>query len=307
MTVYEEERPLRVEAVATTPAARVSLAGALLDKGHMTLAEREVRMALHENPESAQGHLVLGLIAMRRSQWAEAAARLYLAVRLDPSSAAAWVALAQVERQRRHPEAALPAVAGALRCCDEAGERANLLVLRGEVLAELGRGEEAMRSVRQALALVPDSDGAHRVMARLLWAAGDWKAARQHAERAIRLNPAAGPVRQILGDALYESGDFGAALWQYTLSLPSSPRGYRRAASWNEEQGYLEEALSLLRSAVFLHPDDIATWLALARVYARLHREAEAIALCEVVLRREPDHAEARGLRERIQAARAAS
>jgi predicted O-linked N-acetylglucosamine transferase (SPINDLY family) len=132
-----------------------------------------IGQAVSEAPDSAPAHVNLGnaLLMQRRAREAEAAFRRALA--LDPREADAAFNLGNLLRGERQPAAAEAAYAEALaRNPHHAGALANLANLRlaqqrtaeaarafgelGNLLQDLGRGEEAADAYRKSLALAPD-------------------------------------------------------------------------------------------------------------------------------------------------------
>ncbi|MGH9371383.1 MAG: tetratricopeptide repeat protein, partial [Vicinamibacterales bacterium] len=79
-------------------------------------------------------------------------------------------------------------------------------------LLNLGRTDEAMTSVREAIRLEPDNGQAHQALARALWVGrGDFTAAIPEFERAIELNPDAGYTYLQLALLLAWEGQFARA------------------------------------------------------------------------------------------------
>lgn len=63
----------------------------------MSDREAEFKALVAEFPDSPMGHFSLGKLYLEGQRWAEAAAALGEAVRLDPTYAAAWVALGDAQ------------------------------------------------------------------------------------------------------------------------------------------------------------------------------------------------------------------
>jgi tetratricopeptide (TPR) repeat protein len=72
-------------------------------------------------------------------------------------------------------------------------ELADAHMWLGMALVNLGRVDEGIASIREAIRLEPDNGQAHQALARALWVGqGDFAAALPEFERAIKLNPEAG-------------------------------------------------------------------------------------------------------------------
>jgi eukaryotic-like serine/threonine-protein kinase len=82
----------------------------------------------------------------------------------------------------------------------------------GSALLGLGRTDEAIRSIQEALKLEPDNGQAHQALARAYWVGkGDFASAIPEFERAIELNPQAGYSYLQLGLLLAWEGKFERA------------------------------------------------------------------------------------------------
>jgi tetratricopeptide (TPR) repeat protein len=82
----------------------------------------------------------------------------------------------------------------------------------GAALLNLGRVDEAMASMREAIRLEPDNGQAHQALARAYWVGkGDFAAAIPEFERAIALNPDAGYSYLQLGLLLAWEGQYERA------------------------------------------------------------------------------------------------
>jgi adenylate cyclase len=83
----------------------------------------------------------------------------------------------------------------------------------GSALLNLGRTDEAIAEIHEALRLEPDNGQAHQSLARALWVGkGDFAAAIPEFERAIELNPEAGYSYLQLGLLLAWEGQYERAI-----------------------------------------------------------------------------------------------
>jgi tetratricopeptide (TPR) repeat protein len=104
------------------------------------------------------------LLAERGENLDEAARWIESALELDPTFEANFAeSLAFVELRRGHAEAALRASDRGLAAAPRPALQAALLSRRGEALARLGRPQEALQSLRQALSLAAEGPTAQRV------------------------------------------------------------------------------------------------------------------------------------------------
>jgi tetratricopeptide (TPR) repeat protein len=82
----------------------------------------------------------------------------------------------------------------------------------GAALLNLGRTDEAMAAIREAIRIEPDNGQAHQALARAFWVGkGDFASAIPEFERAIELNPEAGYSYLQLGLLLAWEGQYARA------------------------------------------------------------------------------------------------
>jgi len=199
------------------------------------------------------------------------------AIELDPGFAQAHAGLADAcyffvqwhldEAHAEHYRAeALAASEEALRLDPDLAEAR---VSRGNVLAALGRSEEAERDLRRAIELNPSLPDARYFYARHLFAAGRMaESAREFAE-AARLDPEAYSslgllvtVQKALGDraAAAATAARGLAAVERRLRLnPDDGRAIYMGGTLDVEFGDRARGLERLARALELHPGDFST------------------------------------------------
>jgi len=259
--------------------ARAALAGKLVMSGHESRALSELDAALWENPELAEASALKGLILLRRADYAGAIRCLRLAVLLDDELLLGWVALAQALRGCGDLASALSATDRALEL-DGASSSSHLL--RGILLWELGRRDEAHEAFRTAVEWDPNSAAARHHLALALAESGKSDEALQEVTAAEMRNPLVTQNRVLMGDLRRNRGDLQAALNDYVDVAFSrfSVDALTRAAELLAERGLLSESLRILRMALTLEPERVETYLSIARIYVNQHRYGEARAMC---------------------------
>ncbi len=133
----------------------------------------------------------------------------------------------------------------------------------GRLLAERGRGDEAIREYRAALAIDPRLRAAHNNLGNELARRGQIEPAIEHYEEALRIDPGYTQAHTNLGVVLTASGRAEAALRHFETALK-------------------------------LAPDSVAALYGSGAALAALHRWEEAAARFTAALRLEPGHAKAR-------------
>lgn len=153
-----------VASESTNPAARRELAAALAADGQIDRALAEYEASLTLAPDSAESHNDVGLLYLRRRDYARAEAAFRSAARLDPKSAAAFHNLGLVHSARGEGAGAEAAYRNAIardgRMVEAWGNLAALL-------ASTNRRLEAIASLKALLEIDPEVEVAQRMLAEL--------------------------------------------------------------------------------------------------------------------------------------------
>jgi TPR repeat protein len=136
---------LHVEVDATD--ARLRLADLLYQVGDADAAIDEYRTLLRFHPDTALGHLGLGIALMAKQDWRTALAELQEAARLDPSLVQAHFSMGTIHYTRGSPLAAAKAYREALRLKPDFAEAHYRL---GLVLKMTGQDKEAAQEFESA-------------------------------------------------------------------------------------------------------------------------------------------------------------
>jgi Tfp pilus assembly protein PilF len=264
----------------------------------------------------------MGLLLERRGNEAGAEAEFRRAVALNPAHAGANLELARGALAERHYGRALEHLAVVLR-----QEPDNTAALEALALAHLGLGhlDQAEQPARRMVRLAPGSAGAWRALGQVLKDRATPSAlseAEQAYRRALQLAPDSSELHQQLGMISFSRGDYAraAAELQRAIDLhplnrqpyPTLMQCYRRlgmtarAERLGAEYRKIDEmdlATAPLEYSVWAMPENIALRMRLARLYQRYRRPDLARAQVERVLALNPNHAEARQLREHLKVA----
>ena len=161
------------EAVRLSPqlidSVAIEIAKLELDLGHLKEAELNAQQAMKLNP--AESHLLMAGVASARKDWAAAEREARLAVgREDRPRIPALVVLAKVlVEQGRLPEALATVDRANSRIAqDGAPPVATLASTRGDILARMGRVQEAEAAFRQEIRSFPTTTDAYTRLAILL-------------------------------------------------------------------------------------------------------------------------------------------
>ena len=189
---------------------RLRLATQRLSSGDLATAEREAKMLLKDNPDSADAYTLLAVVRSRQGNPAQAGDYYKRAAELAPSQGGvlnnygAWLcanefpaeALVWFDRALAAPGYATPGAA---------------LANAGGCALKAGQYERAGRDLRQALSLDPDNPYALASMAKNEYRQGRYFEARAFTERRLAAAPADPDMLQLASDIESKLGDKAAA------------------------------------------------------------------------------------------------
>ncbi len=262
-----------------------------------------------QRPHSARGETNLALALIDEGKTAEAIPHFLVALRLDPNEpiirndyATALLAIGQIdeaiaqfqETLRRAPDYA-PArkslglitqhqfrtelehsqTALAAHPDDPAAH-----VSFAQLLADMGRRDEAITHYQQALRLDPNNASAHYNLANLLAEYGRDDQALSHYSAAARLTPNDTRIQINLGNLFLKQARWDKAIAAYTEALrvdPTAFEAHNNIAIALANRGDLAQATAHFREVARLKPDDPDIHRELAEVLDRqgLHNEAQ--------------------------------
>jgi adenylate cyclase len=159
-----------------------------------TRADKLIREALEQEPNSAQAHATKGLLRRIQGQGDESQVEWETAIALDPNNA--WIVrqFGQTMLFQGKPETALPYLEKAIRL----DPRSPFIFVTYSALARchlfLGQTEEGIALLRKARALGPDSWFVHLYLAGALGLSGDVEDAKNEIAEAAKLRPNANSI-----------------------------------------------------------------------------------------------------------------
>lgn len=280
---------------ASSAASRAELGAALLEGGLFDEAAAELGAAVALEPSNVDALVALSRAHLRRKEIKAAGLALESAVARGVDSARIYAALADVYEAGGYVENAIPAMRLAI-ARDPRNESYRLRY--GLLLNDTKAPAAAVIRLREALGEFPNSS--------LLWLAlgiaqmGDGKSddARKSFERALELDPRSAPALAYLGSTYGERGQYAEAAALYERAIAAAPNvavPYYLAADALLKQPEVDapRVEKYLSRAVELEPDFASAHLALAKLYVRGERWAEAAVAFERVTRLDPESSEA--------------
>jgi serine/threonine-protein kinase len=159
-----------------------------------------------------------------------------------------------------------------------------------------GEADQAVRYLTAAVALRPDSPGAHLNLGYALWRKGQLEGAIVCYRQAIRLDPKYAAAHANLGMALKDKGQLEEAIacWRVAIALdPKSAGNYSNLGVALEARGQREEAIASYHQAIQLDPEDATAHNNLGVALKEAGKLEEAIACYRQAIRLDPKFTEA--------------
>jgi len=221
-----------------------SIGAAHFHAGRLEQAEAIARILIDADPQMADGHHLLGVIAYQRGDNETAVGHMTRAIELNPSV----------------PE-----------YCSN----------RALVLCRLGRDAEAEAGFRHALAMDPQFTDAMSNYSRFLCDMGRADEGLQWANKAVSLQPGSAPACNQLGISLMGCGRFKEAEAAYRRALAIQPdfnQFLNNLANALHQQGRLDESVAIFGKAIALDPRAVEPHINLANLLRDMDRIDESIA-----------------------------
>jgi protein O-GlcNAc transferase len=229
------------------------LAAALADHraGHLDRAEPIYRRIVAAEPDHAEAHHLLAVVALQRGRPAEAAPLAQRATELTADHPKAWNTLGNALHalgDKTGAEAAFRrALANAPDLADAAYNLATLLADRLEI-------EAAFPLFEQAARLAPADPRPHNNLAHALIRLGRFAEAETALRQSLARAPTFADALINLGQVLHKLGRPGDAV-AVLRQAPESAAMFANLGNALESLGEMEEAVSCLRQAIRLAPE----------------------------------------------------
>jgi Tfp pilus assembly protein PilF len=280
---------------AASAASRAELGEALLEGGLLEEATGELSAAVSLDPSDAAAVIALGRAYLKRKEIRAAGRTLEGAVARGLDPAPVYAALADVYEAGGYFENAIPA----MRLAIARDPHNELYRLRyGMLLNDTKAPAAAVIRLKEALQEFPSSSRLWLALGIAQQSDGKNEDAQKSFERALELDGASAPALAYLGSAYAERGQYAQAAAFYERAIAADPGlavPYYLAADVLLKQPEVDAARvgKYLARAVELEPDFASAHLALAKLDARAERWADAAAEFERAIRLDPQSAEA--------------
>jgi len=227
-------------------------------------------------PKDPEPHLSAGLLLEKESHFADAAEEYNKALAIDPNSANAVAALANLY-MRGHQFEKAEAMLRKLAVSRPQDPVVHLQL--GRVMAAAGKDAEATTEFEAALKIAPSDADATRELAGLYLKAGKYDKAETAFRAILASNPKDADAHENLGQALMKLRKFPEAQKEFLALVQLKPNlgeGYGElAAAASENKDYVMTIRALDVRAKFL-PEIPMTYFVRATAYDHLHDNKDA-------------------------------
>jgi len=252
--------PLPAKAVALNQAGVAALA-----TGDLETADARFSLALEYNPSFVDALTNQGLVELQRGNFERARQLLTRARRLNPDVAQPHHALGVLAERERRPDLASQHYYDALRVDPGfAPSRSNL----AHLLYDGGAYEEALVQFKRLIEVAPDDPGAYAALAATLLHLGRVNEAEAVVERAQSFAPNDAELTILVARFELRRGEFAAAIARLSPLASGRTDSAVSALSWIAAaelgRGHTEAAIAAAERALALAPDDALASYALA-------------------------------------------
>lgn len=262
----------------TTTALLLATTRPLLRLGRFDEAFATCERAAETAPEDPEVLLWLGIATAKVGRLDAAADTLRESLRLRPT-AEAHSALGEVLAELGKDEAAIRAYGDAQAILDDP---ANNIAL-GRLYTRTDRDAQAVEALRAAVRALPEDASVHASLGRALLRLGIEHAAEAAAslERALEVDPDDADITLALGEALVALGRLDEARGLVRRSLRARPaaKGHALLGTILLRAGASDDARASFRAAIELDPRDAASHIALAQLAVDGGRDDEAVGM----------------------------
>jgi len=297
---------------ATVPAAPLRYAEALIDRGRLDDAEKEINRVYAQDTNDARALLDLARIALGRDQLSDSLDYLARSIALASNVAPSYRLLATVQERLGNADASAKARRIAARL-PEVPEWPDPLMREAntyrtgkesaasfaDLLLQQGRADEAIALMQQTTQAYPTFARGWILLGRGLLEKKDYAGAEKALRTAEKLAPDAAEVQPELGSALFEQERYAEAETCYRAALRAVPN---QAELWFNvglclmNQKNNEAAIEAFRTAARSKPDFTYAYIRWGQALGRLNRAPEAMEQLRRALQLSPNNAEARAM-----------
>jgi len=269
--------------------ARMALAELAVRAGDLPAAARSLEVVRRQDPKGIRPRLSLARVYLLDKQTDQANAVLRELETLGAGRPEVLNAMGLLYLDAGRREEALSKFQAAL---DGDASNAGYWLNLARAQLALDRNAPARESLEKARAAKPDSMAVMTALVMLDVREGKRDAASQRIAQLRRDRPTDAAVSVLEGDYYMQVQRYDQAAGAYDRAMSQRPAGATALkASVARQLGHMTDAAAPLESWLAAHPDDLATQIVLAEVYARAGKSEQAIEKYELAVRNGPANA----------------
>lgn len=245
---------------------KVQLAAQQFEGGHLDAAVTALRQALALNPDNAAAHLMLARCYLEQGKVGPAERAAQSAARLNPNNASLANLLGLIAERSGQHEQALGFYHRARQLDDAV---LDYLIAEAECLAVLGRADESLALLEEALVRYDNDPSIHALMGEIALCRGEKSKAFGHFQSALAGGTANPIIVEQYAMLAADMGRFSDAVNALDRLSPKrkaelSPSARRTLARCYLQLAKTEQANALLNELIRTDPNDLAAWRLLA-------------------------------------------
>jgi len=222
------------------------LAEAYLKLGRVEEAKQTIAQLDQLSQADFRTTVGVGVLLARYRLYADAISRFQAALQLNPNADDVWYDLADASFRKHDYSAALSA---AQRVSPEGQKDTTYMALEADILAHLGRTDEATKLWREEITRNPDQDQAYLSLALVYLRSGNTAAARETLQQGLARTPDAGDLLWGMGVLSVMEGQSGKAeeyLEKSVDLLPDWPGSYSALGVLYYQTGQIQKSRETL-------------------------------------------------------------
>ena len=230
-------------------------------RGYLEPSEESFRLALRDEPASAEAHYGLGSVYLKQGKLSVARQNFERAAKLDASYPEtrpnAWNNLGLLATREGHTDQAIGYFQEALR---ESPTHFVALQNLGNAYRVEKRWEEARQALEQALAVKPDDPEVNYSLGMVFAQTDQTERAYEYLRQALQLRPAYPEALNNLGVLYLRTGRRDQAVASFEESIrvaPAFDQSYLNLARVYALEGAPEKARQVLRNLLQQHPEHV--------------------------------------------------
>lgn len=213
------------------------------------------------------------------------------ALKSDKTNERAWVLRAEIYNLLGDTQKCLDSLNAGIASIPSS---ISLLEKKGELLIRMGRGEEAIAMVKDALRSSGTNPNLHALLGKTLMATGDLKSAERAFDRALELDEECVSALIGMGSLLGMQGEYETAHEYLDAALEIDAKNADAHIAKSiiyAKQGNLKQALEHADHAISIHPESVDVWSAKGDLLASHGLYSEAMEIYTKILQMSRDNA----------------